>query len=725
MLRTLPARRALLLAGVALAALGAAAPARAQDAAATELPEVQVQGTAWKAWQPIRGYVAPLTTTGTKTDTPLIEAPQSLGVVTRDQMDDQGATTVSQALRYTAGVQGEVRPGVRYDSVYVRGFGGQGTDAAYVNYLDGLRQQRGISYAVPNVDPWLLERIEVLRGPASVLYGQSGSGGIVNLVSRRPTEETIHEVRLEAGSHGLAQTAFDLGGKVTEDGTFLYRLSGIARTAGSQVDYNDEQRIAIAPALTWRPDKETTLTILANYQYDPDSGFYGFVPASGTVLANRNGQLHSNFFSGDPNWNHFERRQASIGYQFERQLDDVWTFRQNFRYQHIDSEFRGISIRSISADGRTLARAAALSIEHVDSFALDNQAQAVFRTGGLEHVVLGGLDYSRASAKRRLGQANVSSLSMFSPAYGITVPTINAALTTQIQDQLGTYLQDQMAYGRWHFTLGIRQDFASSETVTRSSGTHTSQFDTATTWRAGALYRFDNGLAPYASYATSFLPNSGTYSPARGGTPFDPTTGQMYEVGVKFQPDGYDSFIQLAGFQITQQNVLTTDPNNTSYSIETGEIRSRGIELEGRATISRNLDLIGTYTYTNAVITSSAVAGVTGNQAPVVPKHMASAWANYRFREGALAGLGVGGGVRYLGTSMGDQANSFHVPAATLYDASIRYDLSRFGGPLEGVEATLNVTNLFDKEYVSSCSSTTACFFGLRRMVLGGIRYTW
>ncbi|MCG7362171.1 TonB-dependent siderophore receptor [Roseomonas sp. ACRSG] len=737
-----PRGRDLALATTALSSLLLALPASAQESTAAPLtlpeetpagtlvlPEVNVQATAWRAWQPVEGYVAPLTTTGTKTDTPLIETPQSVGIVTRDQIDDQGALNVSQALRYTAGVLPEVRPTSRYDSVFVRGFGGQGTSAAYVNFLDGLRQQRGISYAIPTVDPWLLERIEVLRGPASVLYGQTGSGGIVNLVSRRPTEEAVHEVRLEAGSHSLLQTAFDFGGKLTEDGQFLYRLTGIGRIAETQYDYNKESRIAVAPAITWRPTADTTLTVLGNYQYEPDGGFYNFAPAVGTVLPNRFGRrLPSSFFSGDPDYNLFQRRLASIGYQLEHRFDDTWTFRQNFRYQHIDAEFKAISGRALATNQRTLSRSIVHSIEHADTFALDNQAQATFSTGPMDHTMLFGIDWGRSSAKRRLGNAGLSpayALDIFSPSYGLDFPEPTLATTTQIQDQLGFYAQDQIALGKLRLTLGLRQDFATSETVTRATGRSASQEDSAFTWRVGALYLFDNGLAPYASYATSFLPNSGTYSPARGGAPFDPTTGEQYEAGIKFQPNGFNSYIQLAAFQIRQQDVLTPDPAATTYSIQTGEIRSRGIELEGRASLNDNLDLIAAYAYTDAEVTESTTAGVTGKAVPQVPKHSASAWADYRFTDGPLRGLGLGAGVRYIGKTPGDETNSFHVSSFTLFDAAIRYDLGALREDLKGAQLTLNVSNIGDKDYVASCSSADACYFGNRRLVLAGLRYKW
>ncbi|MFH5925579.1 TonB-dependent siderophore receptor [Roseomonas xinghualingensis] len=726
--------RSVLLAGVALAALILPVAAQAQDMPVVEVPEVDVQATAWRSWEHVPGYVAPVTTTGSKTDTPLIEAPQSVSVVTRDQIDDQAALSVSQALRYTAGVLGEVRPSARYDSVFVRGFGGQGTGAAFVNFLDGLRQGRGLYFGVPNTDPWLLERIEVLRGPASVLYGQTGVGGLVNLVSRRPSAAHVNEVRIEAGSHALLQTAFDLGGALTEDGKFLYRLTGIARKSNTQFDYTQEERIAIAPALTWRPDDNTSITFLASYQYDPEGGFYNFVPATGTVLPNRNGRIPRSFFAGDPAFDRFHRTQASLGYQLEHRLDNTWTLRQNFRYSHIDAEVNVLSVRSIAGNGIG-SRGATFVSDHANAYALDNQAQATFTTGPLRHTALFGIDWQRTSARARQGLASgpaVPSIDLFNPVYYQSIRPIltsPAGLTNQELDQLGFYAQDQIALDRWRFNLGVRYDRANIGTTThQASGANASQesqFDDAVTWRAGALYLFDNGLAPYASYSTSFLPNTGTYAPARGGGHFDPTTGEQYEIGLKYQPPGMNSFIQVAAYHITQQNVLTRDPNDITFSVPQSEIRSRGIEVDARASLNDNLDLIGAYSYIDAEVTKSNNPGVTGNRVPQVPQHMASGWANYSFREGPLRGLQIGGGVRYVGSTYGDEANSFKVDSVTLFDASIRYDVGARFEQARGLELAVNAQNIADMDYVASCSSLTACYYGTGRLVLGSVRVRW
>ncbi|MBP2300749.1 TonB-dependent siderophore receptor [Azospirillum picis] len=706
------------------------APGKSADAAGTVLlPEVTVQATAWRSWQPVEGYVAGVTTTGTKTDTPLIESPQSVSVVTRDQMDDQGSQTVSQTLRYTPGVLAEVRPSARYDSVFVRGFGGQGAGAAYVNFLDGLRQQRSISYAIPTVDPWLLERIEILRGPASVLYGQAGSGGVVNLVSRRPTDADSHEVRVEAGSNGRVQTMFDTGGALTEDGQFLYRLTGIGRKSGTQYDDVDDDRIAIAPAFTWKPSSDTSLTVLSSYQRDPEGGFYNFAPALGSVLPNRNGKIGSGFYAGDPAYDNYSRNSASIGYQFEHRLSDVWTLRQNARYNHLDSSFKAISLSSLQANQRTANRSISDVNDMANTVAVDNQAQATVMTGPVDHTLLFGADWSRGFARRDLGQftgVTVPTLDIFNPVYGYRYPVARGVQTTrQIQTQLGFYAQDQLAYENWRMTVGLRHDRADSETVQLTGNSRTSQSDDAFTWRAGLLYLFDNGITPYVNYSTSFLPNSGSYSPARGGDAFKPTEGEQYEAGIKYQPPGMNSFVQVAGYSIRQRDVLTADPLNTLYSVQTGEIRSRGIEVEGRASLTSSLDLIGAYSFIDAEVTRSNTAGVAGNRVPQVPRHMVSGWVNYRFQSGPLAGLELGGGVRYIGPTAGNDVNSFEVPGYTLADAAVRYDLGALKPALAGAELTLNVSNLFDKEYVSSCSSATACYFGDRRLVLAGVRYKW
>ncbi len=718
--------RAALMFGVALSALAAAGAARAQQqqqAGAVSLDTIEVQGE--HASGPVDGYVARRSDTATKTDTPLIETPQSITVIPRSQMDDQGATTVSQALRYSAGVLGETRlsSGGRYDSVFIRGFGGAGSGAGFVNTLDGLRYQRGISFLVPSYEPWGLERVEVLRGPSSVVFGQVKPGGLVNLVSKRPLEERHGEVQLRYGTYDRAEMAFDIGGPIDAGKHWLYRVVGLGRSADTQVDYTKDERIFIAPSLTYRPDAATSFTLLTSFQRDPETGFYGFIPAVGSVLPSKAGRINSKFFPGEPNFEGYSRNQLNIGYSFEHRFNDIFSFRQNFRYSDLESRNRTVAVGGIAADQKTLTRRATMSNEKARTAAIDNQLQADFRTGPLTHKVLVGVDgyWTDATAWTGAG-GTVQSLDFTNPVYGRT-PFVLPALagTAQTTQQYGVYIQDQIRYERLSLLVGGRYDRAMARTRAASTGVLTKQDDDARTGRVALMYNFDNGLAPYASYATSFEPQSGT---AFGGTPFKPTEGEQYEVGLKYEPPGSNILLQGSVYQLTQSNVLTTDLAHPTFQIQTGEVRARGVELEARARLFEDLDLVAAYTYTDAEVTKSNGVDL-GKRPPVVPRHMASLWAHYTFRSGLFAGLGLGAGVRYVGKGAGDPGNTFWTSDYTLVDAGISYDFGVATPSLKGWKLQVNAQNLFDKQYMSGCYGTTQCSFGLRRTVLATVSYRW
>ena len=722
--------RAMGRAGVALAALivGGAGTALAQGAPAAQtgtaigLDTIEVQGE--RASGPVNGYVARRSDTATKTDTPLMETPQSVTVVTRDQMDDQGAQNVSQALRYTAGVLGETRLSMgRYDSVFIRGFGGSGGTAGFVNNLDGLRYQRGINFLVPTYESWGLERVEVLRGPSSVVFGQVKPGGIVNMVSKRPKDERHGEVQLQFGSHERAQMAFDFGGPIDPEKTWLYRVVGLGRAADTQVDYTREERIFIAPSLTYRPNGATSFTLLTSFQRDPETGFYGFIPAIGTVLPSRAGRIRSNFFPGEPNFEGYSRNQANVGWAFEHRFNDVFTFRQNVRLSDLDSRNRTVAVGGIAADQKTLTRRATISNEHARTAGIDNQLQADFRTGPLAHKVLFGVDGYWTDAKAFTGAGGtVQSLDFTNPVYG-RLPFILPAVpgTTQTTAQYGVYLQDQIKLDRLSLLVGGRFDQAEARTRALTTGVLTKQDDTARTGRVALMYNFDNGFAPYVSYSTSFEPVAGT---AFGGTPFKPTEGEQYEAGFKYELPGTTAFLQASVYQLTQTNVATMDLAHPTFQIQTGEIRARGVEVEARATVFENLDLVAAYTYTDAEVTKSNGADLH-KRPPVVPRHTASLWAHYTFRTGVLSGFGLGAGVRYVGGGAGDPGNTFSTSDYTLVDAAISYDLAAASPALKGWKVQVNAQNLFDKDYISGCYGTTQCSFGLRRTVLATLSYRW
>ncbi len=693
---------------------------------ATMLGPVTVEGTAESPYGPVDGYVATRSATGTKTDTPLIETPQSISVITRDQMDARAVRDIGETVQYTAGVRSNLQgesSGLGGSSISIRGFGGNGTaGASFSEYVDGLRIG-GTNFAVAGFEPYLFERIEVLKGPSSVLYGQSTPAGVVNHVSKRPPVEPLREIRVGGGSFDRKEGAFDLGGALDDGERVLVRLTGLFMDSDGQTDFTSRQRKAIAPAITWQPSDETTLTLLSSYQEDDFAGgFVNGLPAQGTVLTNPNGKLPVDFYQGDPNFNQWDRTQYSLGYQFEHRFNDTWEVRQNLRYRHNDLDLKAVYGSSLQADLRTLNRSAFSAVEHSDDFTLDNQAEAAFATGPLDHTVLVGLDYQRLSKDTLRGFAAAPTLDIFDPVYHQTIgdPPIYQDVDT-LQNQVGIYAQDQVKFGGWILTLGGRHDWAESDTTNNLTGVTTERADTAFTGRLGLGYVFENGIAPYLSYSESFEPTSGVDF---SGDPFDPTTGTQYELGVKFQPPGFNSFVTLSGFQLTQQNVLTADSQNPGFSVQTGEIRSRGIELEGVASLSPGLDVTAAYTFLDAEVTESN-DGTVGNRPAAIPTHWASIWADYTLPAGGqFAGLGLGAGVRYVGSSYGDEANSFEVPGYTLLDAAVHYDLGGVTSDLDGWRLSVNASNLLDEEY-ATCNFSTRCYYGLGRSVIATLRIRW
>lgn len=717
----------------AKAARKQAAPAPAQQA---PMPQASTPASDYEgATGPVDGYVATDSASATKTGTPLIETPQTVNVITSDQMRDQGVTSVSQALRYVPGVVAEYRPSTRYDSMFIRGFGGGGNNANYVSFWDGLRIPKGIGYGIPTIDPYFLERVEVIKGPSSVLFGQISPGGFVNLVSKRPTDERFGEVETVFGSHNHFQTNFDFGGALNEQGTVSYRLTGLYRQNESHIDFSDSERIAIAPEFTFRPSSATTLTVQAYYQNDPEGGYYNGLPGLGTLIPYRGGQIRSDFNPGEPAFDAFEREQFSLAYFLEHHFNDVFTVRQNVRYTHLDSLFRSVSPAGYTPVGSSvIARRATHSEESFDAVTIDNQAEARFSTGHVHHTVLAGVDHYYRDGSRLEANAvtaGVPPIDFNNPIYGRPIPDLSTFMRTTDQTirQTGLYLQDQLKFDNFVFVLGGRYDWSDIET----SNIVTDAKNDAFSWRAGLLYNFANGFAPYVSYSTSFEP---TTNLGLGNTSLEPVEGEQFEVGIKYQPRGSNSFVTLSWFDITQSNVLVAlAPPNQSFFGQIGEVESKGFEAEAKLELLPNLNVLAAYAYTDAEITKDRQDAYIGKTPASVPEHMASLWAHYFFAEGPFAGLGVGAGVRYIGETYANNLNTFagnpaKVDAFTLADASLRYDLSYLNVPeFRGWEVAVNATNLFDKDYVAGCLGTadanTQCWFGDRRTVLGSLKYKW
>jgi len=689
-------------------------------------PAAQSPG-AESAFGHVDGYVATRSGTATKTDTPLIETPAAVSVITQDQIKAQAAQSIAQAVRYTPGVRGEITGAdVRTDNVYIRGFLAD-------QYLDSLRLLNFGIFAYPLVEPFNLERVEVLHGPASILYGQASPGGVLDMVSKRPTQVPYHEMFVSTGSYGRIQAGVDLSGPIDKDKQFLYRVTASGFDVGTQVDHTGYRRISIAPSLTWRPDNDTTFTVLGTYQRDPKSGFYNQLLPNGigTINPLANGlRIPTSFYSGEPGFDKTDRTYGSIGYLFERRINNGLTFRQNVRYTDLDTNFAVVSPNGSQTNPANLARGAFTTQETIRSFAIDNQIEGRFVTGPFQHTVLAGVDYRNGVDHRLNGSlaTGVPAINAFNPVYG--QPFGSVPLTTDIRqtiDQWGFYTQDQIKLGHWEALLGTREDIASSRTETLTFATKTTaiapKYDVANTKRGALLYKFDNGVAPYIQYTESFQPTAGANF---FGNPFKPTTGQQEEAGIKYQPDA-KSLYTVALFNLTQQNVLTPDTDAShgpTSQIQTGEIRSRGVEFEAKTEIGRDLTLLAAYTYLDDIVTKTNTPSQLGKRPVGFPTNAASLWADYTFHGGALDGFGLAGGVRYIGDTAGTSANTFAVPAVTLFDAALHYDLEGLGRQFKGYQLQVNATNLFDKTYVTLCQDI-GCYYGLRRQVIATLRYRW
>lgn len=676
------------------------------------------------AWGPAATIAAKHSATTTKTDTPIEKTPQSVSVITRQEMDIHQPTTVKEAMAYTPSVFSTRGSSSTYDVVSIRGF----TSPTTVNtnqYLDGMKLQ-GNNYSEVSMDPYFLERVEVMRGPTSVLYGNSNPGGIVSMVSKRPTTEPLREIQFKMGTDNLWQTGFDFSDAIDDAGVWSYRLTGLGRSQDAQQDMAKASRYAIAPSFSWRPDDKTDFTFLSNFQSDPDAGYYGWLPREGTLVpyVDANGNSHklpTDFNEGEQD-NKMQRRQQMVGYSFSHEFNDTFTVRQNLRYDQVKTLYRSVYGFGYIDPGQ-IQRKYVRSDENLNAFTVDTQLQSDFATGDVEHTLLTGVDYSRMRNDVNAVYGDANALDMNNPQYGNPgVKITSHYVVLNRMEQTGLYAQDQMEWDKWVLTLGGRYDYAMASTLTRSDNSLAQNHDQQFTWRGGLNYLFDNGISPYFSYSESFEPTSGT---TKEGKPFDPSRGKQYEAGVKYVPKDMPVVLTGAVYQLTKDKNLTSDPNDTTgwYSVQTGEIRSRGIELEAKAAVNENINVTAAYSYTDAEYTEDTT--FKGKRPAEVPRNQASLWTDYTFYDTALSGLTFGAGVRYTGstvsyykndTTTGKKNEQFSVGGYTVADAMVKYDLARVGLP--GSSIAVNVNNLFNREYVSSCYSEYACYWGAERQVV-------
>jgi len=630
-------------------------------------------------------------------------------VVTEDQLTTRNVQTVNQAIRYTGGVDvNTYGQETRYDWINIRGF----DQSTYGLYRDNSRWQSG--QVSGQIDPYMLQEVDIVKGPSSVLYGQNEPGGLVNLVTKRPPARPLSELVVNYGSFNRKQAQADFGGPLDANGVWRYRITGLWRKSDTQVDFVPDDRWFIAPALTWQPSDKTTLTILTDYQHD-NTGWSQFLPSQGTFKSNPNGEVPTNRFVGEPNYDYFHRNQWSAGTLFQHQLSSHWSLRNTLRYSSIKYDGKDVFGGGLQSDLRTLNRFGFGNSLDYHLFTMDTNAYGRYTVGRVEHAILFGVDYSDSRSKTVSGFAFAPPLDIFHPVYGASVPALFTYYnTTQPESLVGVYLQDHMKFGtRWVATAAVRHDTADITTKDAIGGTTVKQKPSDVTGRLGLTYLTDSGFAPYISYSTSFLPVTGVNF---YGKDFKPTKGKQIEGGLKFQPQGSDSFVTASLYQITETNVQVPDPSNPLNTLQQGEIRSRGVELQAVGSLYDGLSYTASYSYLDQKVTKTTDPTALDKRPPLAPNSLASIYGDYVLRHGPLTGLGFGLGVRYVGSRAGDSANTITIPSYTLFDASLRY-LWR------NTEFQLSATNLTNKTYVAVCTSPSYCNYGSVRQVLFTVRY--
>jgi iron complex outermembrane receptor protein len=657
---------------------------------------------------------------GTKTDTPLAETPQSISVITAEDIAGLGLQNLNQALRFVAGVTPETRgsSGEVYDQFKLRGF-----DAPV--YLDGLKQFGSASgYAVPQVDVSRLDRVEVIKGPASVLYGQSSPGGLVAQSSKLPLDQALYgAVGGTYGNYDLYRVDADIGGRAGEG--VLWRINGSANGADTQQKFAKRERQTISGAVTAGAGSSTSFTLLGAYSHDPYNGAYSVFPASGTLIANPNGKLPTSFDGGEAG-NRFSREQAALTYILRHDLGGGWAFRSSGRYQYVKSAL-GLIYTSGGLDTsdptqQTFSRSSYATREQLNNWTFDNQLTGTVQTGPIKHSLLFGADRQVAHSTEDYAFGSAPSLNGYAPVYGtITVPQSVATVPDGYggyiaarQRQQGVYAQDQMSLGDLRVVVSGRQDWARAEQIGQEV-----KHDEKFTYRAAALYTLPFGLAPYVSYSTSFEQQAGQV---------DPSLGKQLEAGAKFTVPGTQILLSGAWFRIDQTNVLTSTPDFT-VSTQTGKVRSQGGEIEGSAPLPYGFNARVAYSRQRVKVTEDLNdPSRVGRGLQTVGRGGKSAYLDWAPRNGGLEGLTIGGAIRhvdqvYAGVTPGETEGR-NSPSYTVYDALIRYDLAKFAPSLRGLSLAVNGANIFDKKYLTSCfANYNWCWYGNRRTVQATIGY--
>jgi len=729
----------LTLLSIAVTALLSGGVAHAEEDETVIVIGQQVDDT---AVGPDFSYVGEKSQTATKTPLAIHETPRAISVVTREQMDDRASISISDALQYTPGIQtnyfGEDN---KQDWFVVRGFQQAGTGL----YQDGTRLYSAGFYSW-QIDPFALERVEVLRGPASVLYGQNPPGGLINVVSKRPQfDGGSGQVGIDVGSFDRTQVTLDVNTEVSDDVAF--RLVALGRKNGTKVDDVEAERLMIAPSLTWRMSDKTDITFLASYQEDDSDPYLQFLPMEGTLTDNPNGKISDDTAVGNPDWETFEREQISLGYEFNHEFNSALSFGQSVRYSRMDINLKQIYSIGYAQDmsaaldplgeRKTILRQASTEDGQSDAFNVDNRLVFEFRTGSVEHTLLTGVDYQTIDIDSQdyvfdplvadgnttipLG-INNPLFDIYNPSYTNNVVLLNPDTYLPMTDadlqqnttknrQLGLYVQDQIRINDLIIQAGLRYDDTSNEQSNKTTGNHKADYEEWTT-NLGVAYVMSAGFTPYFSFAQSFEPIIRTSVANQAAKP---ERGESYEAGVKYLPQSFEGQFNVAVYEATKKDVVDVITGSNQVN-QIGEIRNRGVELGAVANVTESLTLIGNLAFVDSEITKDQDQNQVGKTPAQVADMIGSAWAKYQFFDGALDGLSIGGGVRYIGETYGDNFEQNKVPSYTLYDATVSYRFADY-------KLQVAAKNLFDKEYVATCNYY--CYYGDRRNVIASLTYDW
>lgn len=730
---------AALLAGLVSAQAQASKPAgtsntpSAGEGSATTLDEISVEGQ--NPTFGTKGFVATRSTAGMKGNDSILETPATVSVITREELDVRGVQDINLAVAYTPNVTAIDYPGGQGGPTFtLRGFRAINFENVYE---DGLRF--GFNSFDQNIEPYAYERIDVIKGPVSVLYGQGQPGGIINLVSKRPTFTPINEVFIQGGNFNRIQAGFDLSGPVEDAPQFAYRLTGLIRKADTQVAFSPDDRVFLAPAITWRPDSDTALTVLAKYAEYRRGGSEQSLPYIGSVVAGPQGFFKRDVFVGQPNFNTELLENMEVGYILDHTFAPGWLFHSAFRAVDTSSKYDVVGYNDFGRDQSSpiLNVIPYLRDQSSTSLLADNHVEGQFDTFGIQHNVVAGIDFqSYFRRDRRTFATTSTAIDLFNPIYNynIVFPQRTDRLTRYSQQQTGIYVQDQMKWNGFILTGSVRNDWSDLRVVNAAPRFNvvlppSEQQISALSYRAALGYEFAFGVVPYVSYSTSFNPQiAGT---RRDGTPLEPTEAKQIEGGVKYQPPGINALFTASYFEITQTNVPAADPGAIGFFIQTGEAVSKGFELEGKTPLADGLNLIFGFAHIDARFTKesadAANLGISllGKRLANVPENAVSLFLDYSFPPNSIFdGLRAGAGVRYIGART-NITNVDLLPSYALVDASLSYDLSRLDPSWKGVIASVNASNLFDQRYFTAGFYQGTVFEGFRRSVFGTLTYRW